>query len=607
MPNPSILEFNSKEWDQVELSKMKKSNLNSSQIRAILTSLYAPELALIQGPPGTGKSTVIAEIIHQHILKKPQQKILLTSETHMAVDNAMEKLIGGLNSLVKPIRFTGKDAIQENNEIDVENEGQGINKPRKSVENEGMRYSLSRINEWVETDFFSDENKFLQDNAVAKWMQKIASTAESTQTSETELFIGRWKAFLEVPCTNTKQLFRDQYIQFVNVIGATSSSIGVLSTENKPTGFLINYDAVFQSENAKIKARKGLNAVRFDLVIVDEASKATPPELALPLIYGERAIIVGDHRQLPPLLDGEDFATTLEAIGQSELATAFRDVDHNISHFEKLFLNPNLHPTNRATFDLQYRMHPDINDAVKQFYEQDGGLSCGLSASQVDSSDLSNSQSRWHGLSYEGFIDPSNHIIWVNVETPEIVDGFSRINLGEVESCRWVMQLLKESSGFQLFQNFWTKPEDQEVAIITFYKKQAQLLEQMAKDFEGQIPTRVKSVDKFQGMERNIVLVSLVRSNKIASFPDQSPDFITYPNSGYPYQPSLGFAEMPNRLNVALSRAKRLLIIVGNANHFCKNPIYRKVFEIIQNNPNGRVIDFQTLANNYHQKHATNF
>lgn len=77
----------------------------------------------------------------------------------------------------------------------------------------------------------------------------------------------------------------------------------------------------------------------------------------------------------------------------------------------------------------------------------------------------------------------------------------------------------------------------------------------------------------------------MVRSNKIASFHGQQPDEI-YGELGYPIQDSLGFAESPNRLNVALSRAKRLLIIIGNSKHFCRKDIYKNVFNTIQQNGN---------------------
>jgi len=103
-------------------------------------------------------------------------------------------------------------------------------------------------------------------------------------------------------------------------------------------------------------------------------------------------------------------------------------------------------------------------------------------------------------------------------------------------------------------------------------------------------------VDRFQGMERNIVIVSLVRSNSIAQHPNQLPDFNNplFNEDGFTKQDSLGFAEFPNRLNVALSRAKRLLIVVGNSKHFSKHPIYKRVYDTIQNSSYGSVKDFNS-------------
>jgi superfamily I DNA and/or RNA helicase len=99
-----LLNKTSAEWQDFENNLFSKS-LNESQRQAIFKSLHADELALIQGPPGTGKSTAIAEIIWQHIRKEPKQKILLTSETNLAVDNAIDRLKNGQNNIAKPIRF----------------------------------------------------------------------------------------------------------------------------------------------------------------------------------------------------------------------------------------------------------------------------------------------------------------------------------------------------------------------------------------------------------------------------------------------------------------------------------------------------------------------
>ena len=82
----------------------------------------------------------------------------------------------------------------------------------------------------------------------------------------------------------------------------------------------------------------------------------------------------------------------------------------------------------------------------------------------------------------------------------------------------------------------------------------------------------------------------MVRSNIIQSSRDQKPDKKRYPELGYPVQKSLGFAQSPNRLNVALSRAKRLLIIVGNQELFSSLDIYQRLFTTIKTNSNNRIL-----------------
>jgi superfamily I DNA and/or RNA helicase len=94
-------------------------------------------------------------------------------------------------------------------------------------------------------------------------------------------------------------------------------------------------------------------------------------------------------------------------------------------------------------------------------------------------------------------------------------------------------------------------------------------------------------------MERNIIIVSMVRSNRIAADKNQKPDINLYGELGFPDQKDLGFAQSPNRLNVALSRAKRLLIIVGNSELFRNKEIYDNVYKTIESNPNGRIIKYE--------------
>jgi superfamily I DNA and/or RNA helicase len=577
-----LLNKTTAEWQDFENNLFSKS-LNESQRQAIFKSLYADELALIQGPPGTGKSTAIAEIIWQHIRKDPKQKILLTSETNLAVDNAIDRLKNGENNVVKPIRFGNTD----------------------NLESEGYFYSLVAIENWQK----SDSNEY---NTVSHWVNNIANRVKYQTDELIDSLLDRWKKHLQKPSNETKTLFADKYLEYVNLIGATGSSMGKLNSENKWTSFFRSYLNVFNLKSYQENDYKSCDRtnINFDTIIMDEASKATPPELALPVLFGKKSIIVGDHRQLPPMIDGNEIKETLKSTGDKEaleLAELFSQKDFQTSQFERLFTN--IHESIKGTFDTQYRMHPAINNVIAQFYEKDGGLKCGLPLEETFHSSFENEASRYHGLHYKNILTPETHTIWVNVTTSEIQEGTSRVNFGEIEAINNILKVLKNCKGKNEFGQWLSNQsqEEKQIGMISFYGKQINYLERMlieshndlyfgkGKDNDKKNLIRLSTVDRFQGMERNIIIASMVRSNKIASFPGQEADFELYPALGYPNQESLGFAESPNRLNVALSRARRLLIVVGNIEHFCRKDIYKKVFETIQQN--GKIISAEELQN----------
>lgn len=254
-------------------------------------------------------------------------------------------------------------------------------------------------------------------------------------------------------------------------------------------------------------------------------------------------------------------------------------------------------PSIKGTFKKQYRMHPDINKVIEQFYIKDGGLECGFIDEDYESEGTT--FSRYHGIDIEGLLSPENHVVWIDTNSPEIAEGTSRTNKGEVDAIEWVLSQLAESESFARYNSKFNNEEDKEIGLITFYGAQLKQLRRLQANYSGKLTLKPSSVDRFQGMERNIVIVSLVRSNCIAENEKQAPDFRVYKELGYRKQKDFGFAKSPNRLNVALSRAKRLLIIVGNSAHYSayKNKdgeaIYKNVFDSIKNNPNGRVIRWE--------------
>lgn len=406
---------------------------------------------------------------------------------------------------------------------------------------------------------------------------------------------------MELPQAFRKIVY-EKYLANCNVVGATCSSLAEINygrteerNKNTKSRFLRKYQAIFGSHRD----------LCFDIVIQDEASKATPAELALPLVYGKKAIVIGDHRQLPPNLDREDILyklhLQLRKCRDEEERAHVRQLEDFVSrhfdkleksHFERLY--EQIDDSLKGQFHYQYRMHPDINDVIEQFYKKDGGLECGFRDMDFESPAME-WYSRYHGIDIEGLVSPQNHVVWIDVKTPEIMDGSSRANAGEVAAIDWVLSQFEKSTSFRAYLKNFTKEEDREIGVISFYGAQLKLLDKKCRAHSG-LSIRLSSVDRFQGMERNIIIVSMVRSDKIAQSLDQAPDHRIYGELGYPAQSSLGFAKSPNRLNVALSRAKRLLIVVGNSDLFTpyKNKageqIYKNVYDRIRNNPNGRIV-----------------
>lgn len=603
-----IIEENSELFNDIK-SNLNSSSINTPQILSVTKAVASKELALLQGPPGTGKTTVIAELIWQLLRTNPSQRLLLTSESNLAVDNALDRIKQTNQFTIKPIRL-GKNVAEE----------------------EGLYYHIERIKKWSFSDFNEEKSynenleceEDLNNNIVYKWMCNQSGNLQI----DTELLqiINEWKIELIKPNQELKKIYKEAYFHNTNVIGNTCSSAGSDNFMQSYQDLYNRKDFIFESKDRSVgkndvisfysilkrnnslrfkEVEKVLEPIVFDAVIMDEASKATPPEMLLPLSYGKKSIIIGDHRQLPPTLkelDDEGFINTLKKIGAERLATEWSSKQElRISHFKRLITNDGADSI-RGVFNLQYRMHPQINNVINQFYEDDGGLSPGQEL--IDNCEKhynsNHPLSRYHGIKLEGFIQPDVHTIWVDVDEPEYKDGFSYINYGEIKAIDKVLELLKKAEGFKEYTEYWkvnNKPEENEIGIISFYAKQLGELKQIERKHKD-LSVRIKTVDRFQGMERNIIIVSTVRSNKKINEPHQNANLSLFPDSnGYPINKSLGFADASERINVAFSRAKRLLIIVGNKSHFASNPLYENVIEIISSNSNGNktVINYKDL------------
>lgn len=364
---------------------------------------------------------------------------------------------------------------------------------------------------------------------VREAIQTSKKAIEDLQRQEKQLPLRKklqeqWREKLQNATEYDLDEIRKLYVRHANVIGTTCvASASKEFMENYPT---------------------------FDVVIIDEVSKATPPELLLPMLKGKKVILVGDHHQLPPLLGDDTLEETLKAMleenpnfeGAQELKNLLRE-----SLFERLFNN--LPQTHKQMLALQYRMHEKIMQSITPFYAQEeNGLQCGLPDSD---------SARDHGLEGQ-FVKRDDHLLWIDIPTEkpyleeQVKGGTSRYNEGELQTIRRI--LLDLNDAVKVAKEAGRMPQDalKSVGVISFYGEQVKKINRLLQQ-ELQLPHlqfRTGTVDKFQGMEMDVILVSMVRNT---------------PKGG-----DIGFARDYRRLNVALSRARELLLLVGSADMFAK-------------------------------------
>ncbi len=311
---------------------------------------------------------------------------------------------------------------------------------------------------------------------------------------------------------------------------------------------------------------------RYENVLIDEAARSNPPDLLIPMSMAtERIILVGDHKQLPHLID----ETIVDKMGKNsksvkeeyEEQIKGKVVDNQlvkISMFEFLVEKcrelENIDGVKRLIMlDTQYRMHPKIGTFISEnFYE--GKLKNGLSADKF--------QTTLKGLEGKAFA-------WYDVpytdEYREVTRSKSKVRTKEAE----------EIAKF-IYKHIDSKEaEGKSFGIITFYREQVEeiykelskeknlaykdqkLIVEKQKNGEYKISDsysnlgyeklRIGSVDSFQGMEFNYVCLSMVRSNKNPLKDEKD------------VRSKFGFLTNPNRLCVAMSRQKELLVMFGDS------------------------------------------
>ncbi len=319
-----------------------------------------------------------------------------------------------------------------------------------------------------------------------------------------------------------------------------------------------------QSEGKDIKRAKGTKRnehPEYDTVIIDEAARVNPGDLMVPMSQAKRRIIlVGDHRQLPHIYDEEIFESMRDdgsEIGKDIVTKSmFEYIKEKLEELERID-----HIPRTITLDAQYRMHPVLGEFVnRNFYAPHGeGFESPLGEEYFQ-----------QGLSQKPYM-------WIDLPHrlgDERRNGVSRQRECEadciVSSIQAYMDSL-EGSGLTY-------------GVITFYRAQKDMICDKLRGAGLLDKVRVGSVDAFQGMEFDVIFLSAVRTHGGDATFDETllgKDTSVLDENGEEYAEWLAYREKigmryygrlvsENLLCVALSRQKRLLIVVGNAAIFHK-------------------------------------
>lgn len=575
--------------------------LSDDKKEAVSKAVASNELFLIQGPPGTGKTAVIAEIALQILRRNPDARILLTSQSNVAVDHALAQIADAAGEIPPSmIRLGRSDKISDENWTIAgrSNALQQEVQEKCGVVLSELAAAESRARADARVDNADTAAERDTQEGVALWIEEAkALVAELKEQERQHQMTQRrrplariMQMFVSDRMDETQQSLKDQFDALAELLslpieydGTNADAVleqiiraAASPTETEPdmTGPAAELRRVQETRNiigewmqvagqtpdmqrlmveqSSVAAAtclysggKQMPEVTFDWAIVDEAGRATVPEVLVPLIKAERVILVGDERQLPPMVEDAD--------GGDALARSPDDYPLDTSLFQTLVEQAEQEGHwHLAALRRQYRMHPAIGNLISQaFY--DGKLEQGLTADDFTDYDWVRRPVRW--LSTAGLPDKSEN------RRRQSFANFTEI--GRIS--QWLQDFESECRQRSLHPT---------IGVISGYQAQ---VSELIRSIDPNNPTRwqnlnieVATVDSFQGRECDVVLYSTVRSNT---------------------RGNIGFLRDYRRINVALSRAKRLLVIVGDdqtmynaATGANENP-FAKVLDHIRSHP----------------------
>ena len=305
-------------------------------------------------------------------------------------------------------------------------------------------------------------------------------------------------------------------------------------------------------------AHRLLEGMKFGTLFIDEAAQALEAACWIPMRRASRVILAGDHCQLPPTV--KSIAALRAGLGKTLM--------------ERIAENK---PEVVTLLKIQYRMNDEImRFSSNWFYggkvesapqikyrsvlDYDHPITWIDTSNEENQITIEGEDAPEDSASTSSSVSAANQNSDLNFKEQFVGESFGRINKAEAE-----LTLLTLAEYFTKIGKQRVLSESIDVGIISPYRAQVQYLKKLIKKYEFFKPYRrlisVNTVDGFQGQERDVILISLVRSND---------------------EGQIGFLKDLRRMNVAMTRARMKLIILGNKDTMTKHPFYKKLWEYVE-------------------------
>lgn len=301
-----------------------------------------------------------------------------------------------------------------------------------------------------------------------------------------------------------------------------------------------------------------LEGMKFGTLFIDEAAQALEAACWIPMRRASRVILAGDHCQLPPTV--KSIAALRAGLGKTLM--------------ERIAENK---PEVVTLLKIQYRMNDEIMRFSSDWFyggkvesapqikyrsvlDYDHPITWIDTSNEENQITIEGEDAPEDSASTSSSVSATNQNSDLNFKEQFVGESFGRINKAEAE-----LTLLTLAEYFTKIGKQRVLEERIDVGIISPYRAQVQYLKKLIKKYEFFKPYRrlisVNTVDGFQGQERDVILISLVRSND---------------------EGQIGFLKDLRRMNVAMTRARMKLIILGNRDTMTKHPFYKKLWEYVE-------------------------